>query len=200
MNTQVQASVAAFVSKMTVKSLGCDPAAVHKLPAGTDVLPLARIFGRANGTKNKTDSFGEVITAIIGDFEGVNLANGKAYSSSVLYLPGGIHERIESTLYDKNGRPVEFGVEISVRKTERQQPDGKKVPAYTYEVKELVKAQESDSLKGLREKVNEAPLPTMPAPAAPAGAATQAPAAEAAPAKAAEAAAPAPAAKADKKK
>lgn len=147
-----------IISKMSVKTLGCNP----RLARDEQRRPLCRIYGMATGTKVQEDKVqGNIFVSLTGNFEGVNLENGEVYRSGKLYLPNGIHEVIESAvkkLADGAGESVQFALEIhSVIATN---PIG-----YSYEAKNLVRAEIADELETLRGKLPEVKVKALPAPA-----------------------------------
>jgi len=158
-NTAEAAAVAAptFLPKISVATLGTVPA---RAKAEKQRVHLARITGLATSTKFKTDQAGEPIVAIVGTFEGVNIETGAVAQSSVLYLPGGIQEVIESAVDglpkgDNGGVP--FAVDIFAK------PDNNKA-GYTYDAEFLVKpAGTVDPLAAIREQATAAKA--LPAPA-----------------------------------
>lgn len=134
-----------YVSKMSVKTLKCDP----RLEKGVEKQVLCRIYGLATGTKVKEDKVtGQIWTPLVGEFEGVNIEDGSIYRSGVLYLPNGIHEVIESAVTklkdpENAGVSVQFALEISSVKANNK-------IGYSYEAKNLVKADVADPLEQLR--------------------------------------------------
>jgi len=154
-NTNVQDAVT-IISKMSIKTLRCNPRAAavgegqpHKK------LAIARIYGKASGTKTQEDKVkGEVHTAIVGNFEGVNLETGEVFRSGKLYLPKGVHEMVESAAKkleaEGEGDSVQFALEIYA--VSATNPIG-----YSYEAKPLVKAAVADDLETLRSQLPEVP-------------------------------------------
>lgn len=156
-----------IVAKLSVKEIGCNPkVASAKEEGDKTAVILCRIFGVATGLKSKEDTVrGGVTTAIIGEFEGVNLQegntnHGKTFRSGKLYLPAGIQEMVESAVsqVEKDGGSVEFALEIrAVRATN---PIG-----YSYQAVPLIKPRENDALSALRASITAQALPPAPAPA-----------------------------------
>lgn len=138
-----------FLPKMTVATLGTVPA---RAKAEKKRVHLCRIIGSATGTKLKTDQAGEPIVAVIGNFEGTNVETGAVAQSSVLYLPGGIQETLESAIdgrEDKNAA-VPFALDVFSK------PDNNKA-GYTYDVEFIQKPQgRLDPLEALRQATAEA--------------------------------------------
>lgn len=116
------AAPTSILPKLTIKDLGCNAKATAAAPKIGDRVPLARIYGVANGVKVKEDKrSGEFHSALKGTFrgkvvqEGVE-TNGQIFSSGLLYLPGGIHELIEAPLMEAeaagNVGEVKFALDI----------------------------------------------------------------------------------------
>ena len=152
--TNAAAVAVPFLPKLTIATLGTVPA---RAKAEKKRVHLARIMGVATDTKSKTDQAGEPILALIGSFEGTNVETGLSATSSVLYLPGGIQEVIESAVDgraqgDKAGVP--FALDIFSK------PDNNKA-GYTYDVEFIEKPTGTvDPLAAIREKAAAAaPLP-----------------------------------------
>jgi hypothetical protein len=80
---------------------------------------------------------------LTGDFVGVNLQDGTEYRSGKLFLPGGIHETIESAVKNNEGKAVKFGLEV--RSVVAANPIG-----YSYQAVQLLKPEGSDPMDELR--------------------------------------------------
>lgn len=151
------------ISKMSVKGLGCNPRKVTAMDKPADgsqaKLPLCRIFGLASGVKHGEDKSGNVWTAIAGDFEGVNLQDGKVYRSGKLFLPGGIQEIIEVPLVQAESQDkqltVEFAFEIAA--VQADNPIG-----YSYVATSLMKPAEADNLSRIRNLISAPAQPAVP--------------------------------------
>lgn len=144
-----------FVSKLSIKALGCDP----RLPKDVSAQILCRIFGTAQGLKHGEDkNSGNVWTALQGSFEGVNAQDGteefgKILRSGKLFLPAGIQDVIEGAVREientKTGAEtpnVVFGLEIrSVKASNRI--------GYSYEARSLMPVTQQDALAQLREQI-----------------------------------------------
>ena len=148
------------LSKMSVKTLGGDPARAKK--EGKEV-PLCRIYGIADHIIAKQDRDGNPITGIGGNFEGVNYETGAKARSGVMYLPAGIHEQIvgavDTGVLDDKDRPVyssvRFGLEIVA--VPASNPHG-----YSYKAKHLMDAAEDDPLSELADSLPD--MPALPSP------------------------------------
>lgn len=140
------------ISKMSVKTMGCNPRKVAGMDDNKDgkpvTLPLCVIYGIASGLKHGEDKVnGGVWTALTGDFEGKNLQTGETFRSGKLFLPSGIQEIVEGPIKkaeDENGScAIKFAFEISAVKASN--PIG-----YSYQAKPLTKPTEGDQLSELR--------------------------------------------------
>lgn len=117
-----------FVAKLSVKTMGCNAklATVGEGEAAKRI-PMIRIMGIAGGIKVAEGQDGDPVFGLTGQFEGVNIANGKVYRSGVCYLPAGIQELIQDPLEQEiddaaGGKSTgEGGVEI-VRAKRAVQP------------------------------------------------------------------------------
>lgn len=155
--TGEQDASGSYVSKLSIKALGCDP----RLPSGANSKVLCRISGFAQGLKSGEDkNTGNIWTALQGDFEGVNCEAGnddfgKTLRSGKLFLPAGIQDVIEGAVREIENRAggaespnVVFGLEIrSVKATNRI--------GYSYEARNLMPARQSDPLAQLRKQIEE---------------------------------------------
>lgn len=135
------------IAKMAVTKLGCNPKAASALNQGDrNAIPLCIIGGKATGTKSWEDSRGQIVTALTGEFGGINIQPGTPdygtrFMSSMLFLPGGIHETIENAVIGETHdqtNTVEFAFEIRVVRADN--PIG-----YSYQAvpKKKVKATET---------------------------------------------------------
>ena len=130
-----------MLPKLSLKGMGCEPRA-----AATSETPveLATIFGVATKIKMGEDGKGDVWTALIGQFEGVNLQTGEVFQSGKLFLPSGIQELIEEAIGNNEG--VEFAFKILSVKASN--PIG-----YSYQAETLTPPKEKDNLSHLRSLV-----------------------------------------------
>lgn len=138
-----------FLPKISVATLGCVSA---RAKAEGKRIHLARIMGIITGTKMKTDQAGEPIVAVIGTFEGTNIETGKTAQSSVLYLPGGIQEVLETAADGRQDASVGIPFALDVFSLPATNKAG-----YTYDVAFIQKpAGAVDPLEALRAAVAEA--------------------------------------------
>lgn len=161
---------ASYVSKLSIKALGCDP----RLPQGGTSKVLCRIYGMGKGLKHGEDkTTGNLWTALQGEFEGVNTEQGnedfgKTVRSGKLFLPAGIQDMIEGAIREiensKDGATepnVMFGLEIrSVKAANRI--------GYSYEAKNLLPPKQQDPLGSMREVIEAkaGAIKALPAPKA----------------------------------
>jgi len=156
-----------YVTKLNIKALGCDP----RLDKNVARKLLCRIYGTAQGLKHGEDGSGKVWTALVGNFEGVNIEEGSddigvVVRSGKLFLPEGIQgliegaiKEIENTAGGKEEASVTFALEIaSIR---AQNPIG-----YSYAAKNLAPVKKEDPLGELRKLIGPPPPKAIPAPAA----------------------------------
>lgn len=143
-----------FVSKLSTKTMGCNVKKCLAFDEGSkEVHWFAHIFGIAQGVKEKKrqDDKGDLIidTPIIGQFEGTNLETGEIYNSSMLYLPGGIHETLESKFpAGEKNPPIQFAIQLGTRKASNR-------AGYEYVAKQIVKDEAADPLASLRNAIAE---------------------------------------------
>jgi hypothetical protein len=153
-------SAPTIVSKMAVKSIGCDP---MKRPDDGKPLPLCVFFGKADGIKEGEGRDGRMWSALTGSFAGVNLVTGDEYRSGKLFLPSGIHEIVENAVKsikpDDTEAYVKFALQIAVIKAAN--PIG-----YSYQATKLIDVAEGDELSEIREQLPATAAKQLAAPAA----------------------------------
>lgn len=145
-------------SSITIKLLG-DPKKVLGMEGANARHFLGTIFGVAEKVKTKTgvDKAGNTVTfePIIGNFEAVPATpvqgdEGEpptdAYQSGILYLPGGIHDRITEALKMPDTPPIEFGIEVYTVKSSN-------AAGYTYDLKVLLDTKAADPLSAMRDAI-----------------------------------------------
>lgn len=156
-----------YLSKITVKAIGCDPKACIKAEKTID---LAKIYGVVNESK-PVDGMkdGKLSYQFFGNFEAINLQTGEVFQSTKLFLPKVVEDLLETTLRPTGKEKLEsvrFAFQIAA--TPGESPVG-----YIFKAANLMKLQENDPLAAMREELAAA---SKPAPAVPATQA-QAPAA-----------------------
>lgn len=144
-----------IVAKLSVKTMGCNAAAVKGMPEGQKA-ELCRIYGMVMDVEQKEDKFkeGAFVTKFQGTFEGINLETGEIFRSGVLYLPAGISETMEAAfkqiqLQDKTAQ-VQFAFEI--RSVKAGNPIG-----YSYEAQAIRRPSKDDPLAELRQSMLSLP-------------------------------------------
>jgi hypothetical protein len=151
-----------YVSKLTVKTLGCVPSAVkamkpEELVASGGKLALCRLYGKAAEVKYQDDKNnpGTVHTYFVGTFEGINLQDGTVLRSGKLFLPKGISEVVEMAIKNAKARNKDDSVAFAfeIRSVVSTNPIG-----YSYEAAALKSPEAEDELKEMREII--AKLPT----------------------------------------
>lgn len=145
-----------YISKITLKGIGCKPAAVTALPAG-EKWPLARIYGVLGETRFK-DSValpGSVELMLVGEFEAINLETGEVFRSGKLYLPPGIAELMQKTLIKLQSEDEKASVEFAfeIRTVHATNPIG-----YSYEAQAIGSAKKVDALAQLRGAMAQLPV------------------------------------------
>lgn len=160
-----------YVSKVTIKNLGCEPTKqLAAVPADQKSVAIARIYGLASDVKRTIDkNTGEVNFALVGDFEGENLANGDRVRSGICWLPKGAHQMVESKakgLMDES-ETFRFALQIEAVRAPREDDAN----GYTYHATSLLEPEGSDPLDELRKKFRSNMTPKTETPAAPAAAA-----------------------------
>jgi len=134
------------VSKLSVKTLGCDP---KECIVQKKAVPLARFWGLAETVKYVVNrQTGDTNIALIGQFRGMNLQDGEVFESGVMYLPSGLHDQLSGPLIkDMEAHslpPIKFGIEVSA--TPAANPIG-----YSYQGKNFVKAEGHDPFAEIEE-------------------------------------------------
>lgn len=144
----------AYIARMSVKGLGVQSG--KEVPENEGVrVPVCRIMGVAHDIKVGESKDGQVWSALTGNFWGENLKTGDQYSSGKLFLPGGIHEMIESAVKEaqKNGGAnsivsVRFAFEITVVKSGN--PIG-----YSYQAITLLPPSVTDDMAEIHRQISE---------------------------------------------
>jgi hypothetical protein len=148
-----------MITTMNVGTIGCDLSAIKK-----NEKELCQIYGIVTGIKvgiNPRDQ--NPYTALIGQFEAINLETGETFRSGKLFLPAGLHETLTS-IYEKLGDDddvptTEFGFTISGFPAAN-------LTGYSYKAAPFAKPSATDPLMLMREKAKSAPrLKALPAPA-----------------------------------
>lgn len=139
-----------ILTKMSTRTIGAKPTRVVDQKEDKP-LPLYHVYGKARGTKLKEGNDGQMTTAILGNFEAVNLDGGEVFRSGVLYLPAGISDILETAVakLKDDADSVDFALEICATKAQNK-------IGYSYVARPLLKPQASDDLSQLRELISAA--------------------------------------------
>src|SRR5512146_888366 len=147
--------VANYRAKLTIATIGGSP---ERAKTEKGRVHVAQIFGIATGTKEVPNPMDETkpFTAIVGNFEAVNMHDGTIHRSGVLYLPGGLHEMVTGMLDElkdnkesKFDKPqVQFALAIDA--TPADNPAG-----YQYVGNSLLPPAKADPLAMLRNRAHK---------------------------------------------
>lgn len=142
-------------TSLTVALLGNPKKAATMDVDGSRYL-VGSIAGIATGIKVKTsldpkDGSTRTYEAIVGNFQGIpgealTDSDGNVidyYTSAMLYLPGGIHERLALALKAEGAKPIEFAIEVYAVKAKN--PAG-----FTWEIQQAGETREADPLANAR--------------------------------------------------
>jgi hypothetical protein len=102
---------------------------------------LYRVIGTVIGVKTGTSTYGGW-TALMGDFEAINLDSGEMYASSKAFLPEPALSMLAAASMKSPGG-VEFAVEVGVKPANN-------AFGYEYTVRPLIDSAPTDALKALR--------------------------------------------------
>lgn len=137
-----------YVSKMSIKTMKCDPKATKN---SATPIPIARIYGTVDDSKViDSDKTGKPSIQFFGTFEGVNLQTGEVFESSKLFLPRIVEDVLETAIHPSNGEKrsnIAFAFELSTGA-------GESPVGYVFSAKNLRKLQENDPLAELRAELN----------------------------------------------
>lgn len=128
-----------LVSKLTIKTMKAQP----KSGEVTEPKMIATLYGRCSDKKIGTSDYGEFIR-FKGEFEGVNADTGDSFRSGDMIVPGILESLLDSAITVDENNSVDFAVEVWV------EPSDRSMTGYTYNIKPLIKPQESDALAELR--------------------------------------------------
>lgn len=128
-----------LVSKLTIKTMKAQP----KSGEVTEPKMIATLYGRCSDKKIGTSDYGEFIR-FKGEFEGVNADTGDSFRSGDMIVPGILESLLDSAITVDENNAVDFAVEVWV------EPSDRSMTGYTYNIKPLIKPQESDALAELR--------------------------------------------------
>lgn len=145
------------IGKLTMATIGAGSIA-KRVAAEKTELVCCRIFGIASGIKMRKNIAGDLFEAIAGNFEAVNMETGEVFGSGILFLPGGLHEKILEPLKNSDEDiTIQFGLEISAFPASNPQ-------GYSWKAKQIVKPETADPLAALRSSALQ-DMKLIPAPA-----------------------------------
>lgn len=147
-----------ILTKLTVKEMKIDGAAIIANMAVGQTVVVARIYGEA--TKYKTSPSKFTTTDLpredhqfVGNFEGVNLITGEVFNAPKCFLPGAAPDAVANALDNAEGGSIEFGVEIAIQKVIKK--DG--TEGYKFGVAVPKQPSATDPLAAMREKMASLP-------------------------------------------
>lgn len=151
-----------YLKKMSVSAMSAIPKEVKKLEHGATVA-VAHFIGLAEAIETGTSQFGEWV-AFTGSFKGTNLETGEVFRAKKCLLPDIASDALQDAVANSEGNPVEFALEIGIRRVIKLDPKGNEVGmGYEYTMRPLIEMDEaSDPLAALDAKVAKA----LPAPKA----------------------------------
>lgn len=141
-----------YVSKLTIKSLGCNPNMVKTLKKeqGTK-LAIARMYGKASAVKYQEDKDnGKIYTYFAGTFEGINLQDGTVLRSGKMFLPEGISNVVETAIKTAQSKDDKASISFAfeIRAVQASNPIG-----YSYEAAAIQKPEAEDELAAMRKTI-----------------------------------------------
>lgn len=132
-----------LISKITIA--GCNAQPKAKSVKEGEKFPILMVVGMAHRAEVGQTTFGEFIR-FRGNFVGVNLKTGERFKSGALILPSLIQDILHTAVSESEG-PVEFGIEIGVKYSEKGNT------GYEYTVRPLQEPTEADSLSLLEDRL-----------------------------------------------
>lgn len=140
------------LAEMSIKAMKCSPKEAIKQEK---TVFMARVFGEVADVKTKERRDGSVYTVLLGDFVGVK-ADNTEYESEKLILPGGIQESVLAAVKAAEGKPIQFGYDIS------STVDEGSTVGYKYAAKTIIKTEAHDRLAKMSEGLQAMPMPGAP--------------------------------------
>lgn len=138
------------IATMSVKKMGCDARDAIKAEGA---VYMCRIYGEAVDMKTKESRNGDPYSYFVGTFRAIT-AEGKAFESEKLFLPGTLAETIEAQLKTSDGAGVQFGWDLFAT------PDDSLSIGYRYAAKTLLKPEVTERLSALTKAVENMPQVT----------------------------------------
>lgn len=143
------------VRKITMKGLGAVPKPDDYQLGQT--IPVATVYGRADGYKSDTSNFGDY-KKFKGEFEAVRASDGHVQIASNLIMPDVFADMLANAV-DKSENGVEFSIIVCVKGVEKR--DGSK--GYEWAINTVRAPERSDTLSALRQETIAA-VRALPAP------------------------------------
>lgn len=143
------------VRKITMKGLGAVPKPDQYEVGQT--IPVATVYGRADGYKTDTSNFGDY-KKFKGEFEAVRASDGHVQIASSLIMPDVFADMLSNAV-DKAENGVEFSIIVCVKGVEKR--DGSK--GYEWSINTVRAPERSDALATLRQETIAA-VRALPAP------------------------------------
>lgn len=143
------------VRKITMKGLGAAPKPDDYAVGQT--IPVATVYGRADGYKSDTSNFGDY-KRFKGEFEAVRASDGHVQIASSLIMPS-VFEDMLANAVDNAENGVEFSIIVCVKGVEKR--DGSK--GYEWVINTVRAPERSDTLAALRQQTIDA-VRALPAP------------------------------------
>jgi hypothetical protein len=137
------------LKKMSLGYMGCKGNLAVK---ESKQMFMARVAGVIQGSQHKEKRDGTLNSYFVGEFVGTT-ADGSNWTSDVLYLPGFLHEKLDSAFKAGGEAPLKFGYDIF------SQPNEKSSVGFGYVAVTVIKTETSDVLRQLRDEMSTVPLP-----------------------------------------
>ncbi len=144
-----------IVKKLTLRTMNLGKIQIRK--AVTEENPtasLAKIVGRTTTAQPVQSEQGESIR-LIGEFNGVNLLTGEAFTSTTCFIPNFVAQPLANALQESES--VDFAIEITAKYSE------KSAVGYEFGVKPLLETKRTNALQELMDRAGVA-LPALAAP------------------------------------
>jgi len=146
------------VRKITMKGLGAVPKP-DQYEVG-QVIPVATVYGRADGYKSDTSNFGDY-KKFKGEFEAVRASDGHVQIASALIMPDVFADMLASAVDQASDGGVEFSIIVCIKGVlKRDESKG-----YEWAIQTVRAPERSDSLAALRQETISA-VRALPAPEA----------------------------------
>ena len=142
-----------YLKKLSIATMSAIPKGVKEMENG-DTVAVAHVIGIAEGMETGVSQFGEWV-AFTGSFKGTNLETGEVFRAKKCLLPGIASDALEDGVSGAEGDPVEFAVEIGIRRTIKLDAKGNETGiGYEYTMRPLIEMDAAaDPLAALESKV-----------------------------------------------